>query len=269
MSIAQFNGSNLVLLSLAILPLIWLVRNRFQKGLHRLPGPLLNSLSVIPRIRSAYSGASQVDDIALHKKYGKIVRVAPHVVSVADPAIFDQIYGISSKFFKSGFYEGVRYYDDEGIIPDPFVLADKALHSRMKRNAANAYSLQGLVRLESLVDTIINRLLERFDGYAANGTVCDIGQYMLFFSMDAIFMVTFGQDLDFISKGDERKLLMHLQDGLVYMVSVSQIPSRFLYLADDGYRLGKFPGRTSFCLEITGSRNSFRTWGAGPQSWTK
>lgn len=269
MSIMQIERRSLILLSIVILPLVWLIRNRFQKGLHKLPGPLLNSLSVIPRLRSVYSGVSQDDDIALHLKYGKIVRVAPHVVSISDPAMFDQIYGISSKFFKSGFYEGVRFYDKEGIIPGPFVLADREMHSRMKRNASNAYSLQGLVRLEPLVDMVIERLVQRIDGYALSGNVCDIGQYMLFFSMDAVFMVTFGQDLDFINKGDERKLLMHLQDGLLYMICVSQVPRLSFWLANDGRRLGKFHGPTNSFLVTPGSRNCFRTLVVALPLWTR
>lgn len=63
-----------------------LLSNYFQQRLHRIPGPWLRTISSIPRVVSVYKNISQDDDIALHKKYGKIVRLAPNLLSIADPA---------------------------------------------------------------------------------------------------------------------------------------------------------------------------------------
>ncbi|KAI1078992.1 cytochrome P450 [Whalleya microplaca] len=216
--------------------IIWIVRNIFANGLYRVPGPFLNSVSVIPRIVSVFKGSSQWEDLNLHKKYGKIVRVSPNSVSISDPAFLDQIYGISSKFYKSGFYEPVRFHDEEGLIPDPFVLPDKPTHTRMKRNAANAYSLQALVQLEPMVDNIIERLFRRLDQeHVAAAKSCDIGQYMHFFAMDTIFTVTFGSDLDFINLGDAKGFCKNLQDGLVYLACIGQIPWAHKFLMGNKY----------------------------------
>jgi len=43
-------------------------------------------------------------------------------------------------------------------MPDPFILKDKEMHSRMKRNAANAYSLNALVQMEPYVDRLLGLL---------------------------------------------------------------------------------------------------------------
>lgn len=174
----------LIAVAFIVLLVFWLLRNRYKRNLQTLPGPFTNSITVIPRLWSVFKGKSHLDDLALHRKYGDIVRLAPNSVSVCDPAALDALYGISSKFFKAGFYEPVRFYDEEGLIPDPFVLADKTMHSRMKRNAANAYSLQALVQLEPLVDQVALRLFKQFDdGYIAKSKTIDIGQYMLYFAM--------------------------------------------------------------------------------------
>ncbi|KAI5867540.1 cytochrome P450 [Durotheca rogersii] len=220
-----------------ILPLclvLWLLRNRYR--LSSVPGPLLNSISVLPRLWSVYRGSSHLDDLALHKKYGKIVRVAPGLVSVSDVSQLDQIYGISSQFYKSSFYDPVRLYDEEGILPDPFVLADKTLHARMKRNSANAYSLKALIQLEPLVDGVIARLFNHLDAtYVETGKTCDIGEYMHFFSMDAIFTVTFGADLDFISQGDSKGFCKHVQDGIAYFACCGQVPWAHKFLLGNPY----------------------------------
>lgn len=214
-------GSILPLAALVAL-ILYFVIIRFHGKLQHIPGPFLNSVSVLPRLLSVYRGHSHDDDLALHQKYGKIVRIAPKAVSVSDPTHLAQIYGISSNFFKSGFYEGVRFCDEEGILPDPFVLADKAMHRRMKRNAANAYALTALVQMEGMMDAVIERLFEHFDReFVTPARTCNLGMYMHYFSMDSIFTVTYGRDLDFISKGDEKGFCKTLQTGLFYMALVS------------------------------------------------
>lgn len=158
--------------------------SRFRCHLNAVPGPLINSISSLPRIWSIWKGSSHLDDLELHRKYGKIVRVSPTTVSVCDLALFDAIYGISSQFYKAGFYEPCRFYDEEGLIPDPLVLGDKTMHTRMKRNAANAYSLQGLFQIEPLVNDVLRDLLDHLDQvYVAQKKTCDLGECMLYFAM--------------------------------------------------------------------------------------
>lgn len=176
--------AGLVAILLPILLVLWLLSNRYSRNLQSLPGPFKNSVTVIPRLWSVFKGKSHLDDLSLHQKFGEIVRLAPNSVSVSDPAALDALYGISSKLFKAGFYESVRFYDEEGLIPDPFVLAEKTMHSRMKRNAANAYSLKALVQLEAMVDQVALRLFRRFDDeHLAKSETLDIGEYMLYFAM--------------------------------------------------------------------------------------
>lgn len=201
---------------------ISLIQARYSSNLHRIPGPFLSTVSIIPRIQSIYRGNSHEDELELHKKYGTFVRVGPCTVSISDPAQIEKIYGISSNCFKAGFYEPIRFHDEEGLVPDPLVLADKAMHTRMKRNAANAYALQALVQLEPLVDRTIDNLLKHLDiCYGSTGAICNLGEYMHFFAMDTIFNVTYGRDLDFINSGDPKGFCRQLQDGLGYLVCVS------------------------------------------------
>lgn len=226
---------------LATLLALHLLINRFTRNLSRVPGPFLNSISVLPRIISVYSGRSHLDDAALHGKYGKVVRVAPHVLSVADLSAVDQIYGISTSFYKSDFWEPTRFYDDQGIVPDPLVLADRALHSRMKRSAANAYSTNALIQLEPLVNDVIERFLWRLeDMYVGKAGGCDIGEYLHYFSMDAIFSITFGNDLGFIEHGDADGSIKMLRESMAYVATVSVINTP--WTSTDEFRPAKHLG---------------------------
>lgn len=213
---------NTYLAGLALLFIAYILHVRYQKGLSKIPGPWLNSITILPRIRSVWAGHSHVDDLKLHAKYGKLVRLSPTTISLSDPGEIDQIYGVSTNFYKSEFYKPIIFYDEEGIIPDPFVLTDKAMHSRMKRNAGNAYSLNALIKLEPLVDGVVERFFNRLEGeFADTDKVCDIGNMMLCFAMDTIFAVTFGKDLKFVENGDSEKMLQGLDDGQAYMAVVS------------------------------------------------
>ncbi|KAK7424576.1 hypothetical protein QQZ08_008586 [Neonectria magnoliae] len=179
--------------TVAVLIAARLTCNRYHKGLQKIPGPFLNSISTIPRIWSVYRSQSHRDDIKLHQRYGKVVRLAPKIVSVSDVSAIDQIYGISIKFVKSEFFKLGAFTDENGeFIPDPFSTQDRNVHSRLKRGAANAYSLGNVVKMEPYVSGVTERLLKLLDDYAECGKVCNLGVILKNYAMDSIFAMSFG-----------------------------------------------------------------------------
>jgi hypothetical protein len=158
----------------------------------------------------------------LHQKYGKIVRLAPRIISVSSTAAVEQLYGISTKFVKSEFFKLGAFTDDKGeYIPDPFSTQDRHVHSRLKRGAANAYSLTSLVKMEPLVSPVTERLLRILDRHAEAGIMCDFGDVLKNYAMDAIFAISFGQDMNYLEKGDHLRLYRVLDIFTSYMAIVS------------------------------------------------
>ncbi|CAH0047591.1 unnamed protein product [Clonostachys solani] len=203
----------------------------FSRGLHRIPGPFLRALSPIPRLLSVYKGFSYEDDSALHQRYGPIVRLGPNLLSVNSADELHTIYGVSTLFYKSRFYSLAEGYDETGLIPDPFVMTDKAMHSRLRRGAANAYSLNSMVQLEAYVDPVTERLIHKIQKeYATGKRIIDLSQLVQQYAMDAICALTYGKDLNHIEKGD---YLGFFKTSLIinrYMGIFGQIPwvHRFL-----------------------------------------
>lgn len=165
------------------------------------------------------------------------MRLAPNLLSIADPAEINQIYGIGTEFYKSRFYQLSTAYDEEGLIPDTFVLTDKvgaehsageytltikALHTRMKRNASNAYSLNGLVQMESWIEPVTERLLKKLEARAGQPT--DMSDLLKDYATDAVFAVTFGRDFNYIEQGDVLKMYGILETVSDYMAIVSISP---------------------------------------------
>ncbi|KAF4843577.1 Cytochrome P450 monooxygenase [Colletotrichum siamense] len=174
---------------------------------------------------SVFRGHHHLDELKWHTKYGKIVRVAPNLVAISDVDEINQIYGIGTKFIKSPFYDLSAVYDEEGLVPDPFVIRhDKGLHSRMKRNAANAYSMNGLVQFEPWINTVMDRLVAILDKNASSGTVCDLGNLLKMFAMDAVCTLTMGRDLSYMEKGDHLGFFPTLDLFTSYMSIMGHVP---------------------------------------------
>lgn len=76
------------------------IRNVFRSGLRSIPGPFLAHATSLYRIKLVWKGGAPKNYMALHKKYGSVVRTGSNHVSIADPAAMPIIYGISSKFKK-------------------------------------------------------------------------------------------------------------------------------------------------------------------------
>ncbi|KAJ5373922.1 Cytochrome P450 oxidoreductase [Penicillium concentricum] len=181
----------------------WALSQKYLTPLRHIPGPFFASWTRLPRFFAVLRGRPHEWELDLHRKYGKVVRTGPDLVSVGDPAEINVIYNASDKFKKSAFYIPFMIYDDQGLLPDPLVLSDKTLHTRMKKNAYNAYSMGSMLQLEPLVDTVTNRLFKILDEIVETPSrTCDLGKWLRYYATDVIFTVTFGEDLQFMEKGD-------------------------------------------------------------------
>ena len=68
--------------------------------LRHVPGPLLAAISNVPRWGWVRSYRAHDVHIALHRRYGRLVRLGPNMVSVADAAEIPHIYSFAGKFPK-------------------------------------------------------------------------------------------------------------------------------------------------------------------------
>lgn len=80
--------------------LLWLAKNRYQKGLNKYPGPFLASITNWWRFFDVYGRRPEVTHRALHKKYGDVVRLGPNTLSFSDPSALKSIYGLNKGFVK-------------------------------------------------------------------------------------------------------------------------------------------------------------------------
>lgn len=89
-----------ILISTAILSRI--LHLRYFDPLRKFNGPLLASFTDLWRYLHTRSHRSEVQAIALHAKYGEVVRVGPSKLSFANPQALKEIYGVNKGFRKVG-----------------------------------------------------------------------------------------------------------------------------------------------------------------------
>lgn len=110
---------------------------------------------------------------------------------------------------QSRFYDAFTAEDEEGIIPDPFILKDRALHSRMKKNGNGAYAMSSIVKMEEFADREISKIFKGWDElYASTGQAFDLGRWMTFYALDSVFALTFGDDFGFLDKREDQFSMM-------------------------------------------------------------
>lgn len=94
------------ILALGLL-LIYLCYNKYRSGLSSIPGPTLAAYTKLWRLHNVWKGSAHLDAIALHKKHGNLVRIAPNHVSVADPKWIPVFYGSKEDYTKVGVWSRV------------------------------------------------------------------------------------------------------------------------------------------------------------------
>lgn len=69
--------------------------------LRKIPGPFLASLTNIPRAYWVWTRHAHETHVSLHRKYGKLVRIGPNMVSVSNALEVDQVYKTRDPLIKA------------------------------------------------------------------------------------------------------------------------------------------------------------------------
>ena len=228
-SLLSFLASN----SLIILPALFITRLlyiRYASPLRKYPGPLLASVSRLWKVLSTASGRTHLEHIALHRKYGPVVRIAPNEVSIASPEAARTVLSAGKHFYKTKFY---------GVFPPPenpdiFTEVREHVHAQKKKVANVPYSMAAMQQLSPFIDESIEMFMNKLDGFASrerggNGQV-DLGAWLHYFAFDVLGEVAFGRKFGFLEEGrDVENAIKTIDDSQWYNGIVGQIPE-FDYL---------------------------------------
>ncbi|KAK3835372.1 MAG: cytochrome P450 [Linnemannia elongata] len=177
---------------------------RYFDRLSHLPAGLFAFTYVFTGL-GVYSGRSHYFLPKTHERYGKVVRVAPNIVSVADKDAIHEIL-VGSDYPKSEIHEGLELYKQHNL----FSSRNKDFHKNRRRLVAPAFGLQYLRSLEPIMAECIHILIRKIDEILLDPTSVQNGakvlpkghinicSFMNRLSLDIIGETAFGESFDMV-----------------------------------------------------------------------
>ncbi|KAI6299158.1 hypothetical protein MCOR29_011034 [Pyricularia oryzae] len=208
----------------------WLARNRFQKGLHKYPGPFLASLTDFWRVWDVYKQRPEVTHRKLHERYGDVVRLGPNALSFSDPKALKAIYGLNKNMVKSDFYIVQQSVVKGRRLPSLFSTVDESFHAKFRRCVNAAFAMSALVQYEPFVDNTTKLFLDQTqrlfaDKPAGDDSGCDFGRWLQFYAFDVIGEITYSKRHGFVEKNEDIDgIVSYLSKLFLYVAPVGQMP---------------------------------------------
>ncbi|CAI7674053.1 unnamed protein product [Penicillium pancosmium] len=178
----------------------------FQRWhLHDIPSPSLAAFTNLWVLAQARQGKRFLSVDALHKKHGKLVRIAPRHVSIADDAAITQVYGHGNGFLKADFYDAFV-----SIRRGLFNTRDRAEHTRKRKTVAHTFSAKSIGQFEQYIHHNIETFVKEWNklsdlqanpktGYAT----LDALNWFNYLAFDIIGDLAFGAPFGMIEKGQD------------------------------------------------------------------
>lgn len=155
--------------------------NIYLHPLRRYPGPKTWAASGWPWVRMFLSGKSHDVLLALHDRYGPVVRTGPNELSFISPEAWDDIFGRSlagkrEENPKASFYLSES---NTGMLG-----ASYADHSRMRRLVSNGFSAGAMAEQQPKIQEHVNLLIQKLKEKIRNGDdrvdMCEWYNYVMF-----------------------------------------------------------------------------------------
>ncbi|KAK3114716.1 hypothetical protein LTR53_006670 [Teratosphaeriaceae sp. CCFEE 6253] len=186
-------------------------------GLRTIPGPHLCRLSSLWTYYHSYIGdeCSKIDD--LHKRYGPVVRIGPHEVSISDGTALAKIYAERGGFMKAPCYSN---FDIEGHATI-FSTRDSAHRSVRSKAVVPVFSMTNIRAGHEVIEACVTDFVDRLSQDAARSRAkgkaeaINVLNLTRSLALDAVSSYLFGATFGGISETGERMSASSFVDTLV------------------------------------------------------
>ncbi|KAK3301896.1 cytochrome P450 [Chaetomium strumarium] len=225
------------------------IYNLFFHPLAKLPGPRTSAWSNIPYSYWFHSGRMPYKILALHEKYGSVVRVAPNEVSFNSPQSWNDIYGFRQNhktFIKSDFYDGGPFAS-RGVHS---IVSERGVdeHALMRRHLSHAFSDHSLSEQEALVAETVDRFIRVVGERGAREGGFDMGKGLEMMTFDIIGDLAFGETFGGV-ESDQPHPWISIAMGALRQGALADTFKRFPTAAE--VFLALFPGKMAKLIEDT------------------
>ncbi|KAK5118214.1 hypothetical protein LTR85_008194 [Meristemomyces frigidus] len=171
------------------------VYRRFFHPLAKVPGPFLPAVTKL--YQSYYNGRYYLEVEKLHQQYGPIVRITPDEVHLTDPANYEKINYVGTKYSKPP-----NYYNALCVPNSTFGTPPNDIH-RIRRGALNPmFSRQKVLELEGIVQQKARKVCARMQAGVDKNEPVDLHHAFRAVSVDVISDFAFGECYNFLDKDD-------------------------------------------------------------------
>ncbi|KAL1796194.1 hypothetical protein ACET3X_004734 [Alternaria dauci] len=209
------------LISLLILIIFKYAYHILASPLRSVPGPILARFTRLWEMYSVCKHDNPTHNIALHEKYGPIVRLAPNRYSINDSEAAKVILGHHNAMDKSKYYHPFGAPNEYNLFSEPSISS----HAKARRPLAQLYSQTSLLSYEPFVDTCNKILLQRLEEYARDGKALNVRELMQYYAFDVIGEITVGVRFGLMEDGgDKSGVVEAIDDGMTWGAIIGLIP---------------------------------------------
>ncbi|KAI0396354.1 cytochrome P450 [Xylariaceae sp. FL0594] len=181
---------------LGAIVIAWLAKAIYAHLTHPLyhfPGPFWASFSNVLHSWTFMGGRQPYDILALHEKYGPVVRTSPNELSFNTAQSWRDIYGFRPShktFVKSPFYDGGSFADAAHSIVSE---RDPTQHGIMRKYLSHAFSDRSLKEQEGLVTEMVDLFMHQIGKFGPQPGGVDIVMWFNLLTLDIIGSLAFGE----------------------------------------------------------------------------
>lgn len=189
------------------------IYRRHIHPLSHIPGPYLASITRLWLLFHALRGEQHRVHLAVHKKYGSVVRVGPNHILLSDPAHGPRYY----TWEKSNWWLCFRPNDHHLAFSTELGL--KA-HNAKKKRVAGAYSMTSLLANEQAMDRRIGEFIQQLDRMAVQHKTVNMADWLNYLNFDILMDLVFSEPPGFVRQGKDVKGLIAANNMFVWMAQI-------------------------------------------------
>ncbi|KAA8565434.1 hypothetical protein EYC84_009294 [Monilinia fructicola] len=160
-------------------------------------------------------------NIAVHDKYGPVVRIGPHHVSFASPEALQIIHSSRGAYPKSNFYKPTSPIYEGHPLFNLFSIQDVQYHTIFKKNIAGLYTKTAVLDLEPCIDNCIELFSERLTELSSNGSVdLDMSLWLHLFAFDCLGEINVSKKFGFLKSGTDIRGMIAAADRILHMTGL-------------------------------------------------
>ncbi|TVY36064.1 Benzoate 4-monooxygenase [Lachnellula occidentalis] len=200
----------------------YLTSNTTLRGI---PGPFAAKFSALWLLLQARQGKRYKSVDEAHQKWGKLVRIQPNHVSVADESAINAIYGHGNGFLKADFYDAFV-----SIQRGLFNTRDRAEHTRKRKTVAHTFSTKSISQFEIYMHQNLELFVKQWDTLSKNaqGTYATIDclHWFNYLAFDMIGDLAFGTPFGMLERGQDITEIRKTPDSPITYAPAVQVLNR-------------------------------------------